>query len=86
MSKTWWLIVYNIIQCNTWNTNKEDINMKIKSVAYSSHGSHTFQLDCATDWQMAVWLDNVISIMLCQVATQLSSRAWVDLVPDLIYI
>ena len=37
------------------------------SVAYSSQGSHTGQLDSATDWQMAVQWDNVISITLRQV-------------------
>ena len=36
---------------------------QIKSVAYSSQGSHTGQLD----WQMAARRDNVISIKLHQV-------------------
>ena len=45
------------------------LNLKIKSVAYSSQGSHTGQLDSATDWQMAVRLDNVISITLRQALT-----------------
>ena len=40
---------------------------KIKSVAYSSQGSLTGQVTSATDWQMAVRRDNVISITLCQV-------------------
>ena len=40
---------------------------KIKSMAYSSRGSHTGHLDSATDWQMAVRRDNVISITVRQV-------------------
>ena len=39
---------------------------KIKSVAYSSEGNHTGQLDFC-DWQIAVRRDNVISITLRQV-------------------
>ena len=35
---------------------------------------------------MAARWDNVISITLHQVATQLSSRGWVDPIPDLIHI
>ena len=37
-----------------------DENMKF--VAYSFQGNHTGQLDSATDWWMAAWQDNVISI------------------------
>ena len=36
-------------------------------MAYSSQGNHTAQLDSATDWQIAVRRDNVISITLHQV-------------------
>ena len=39
----------------------------MKSVAYSSQESHIGQLDFATDWQMALRRDNVISITLRQV-------------------
>jgi len=41
--------------------------LNIKSVAYSSQGSLTGQLDSATDRQMAARRDNVISITLRQV-------------------
>ena len=41
--------------------------LKLKSVAYSSQGSHTGQLDFSNDWQMAVQRDNVIRITLRQV-------------------
>ena len=37
-------------------------------MAYTSQGSHTGQLDFATDWQMAAQRDNVISITLRQVS------------------
>ena len=40
---------------------------KIKSVAYSSQGSHTGQLDFCTWLVDDIWRDNVISIMLRQV-------------------
>ena len=66
---------------------------KITCVAYSSQGTS------AADWQMAVRRDNVIRITLSnvdflksdplflnQVVTQLSSRGWVDPVPDLFHI
>ena len=47
---------------------KQDTKLKIKSVAYSSQGSHTGQLDfCNWLWQMPVRRDNVISITLRQV-------------------
>ena len=64
------------------------IVLKIKSVAYSSQGSHSSQLNFCNCLQMAViaWQDNVINITLHQVATQLSSRGWVDPISDLIHI
>jgi hypothetical protein len=38
----------------------------MKSVAYSSQGSHIGQLDFCNDWQMAVRRDYVINITLRQ--------------------
>jgi hypothetical protein len=40
---------------------------QLKSVAYSSQGSHVGQLISATDWQMAARRENVVSITLRQV-------------------
>ena len=74
---------------------------QIKSAAYSSQESHTFNYTAATHWQMEVRRDNVISIalrrllvcnflseplLLSQLATQLSSRDWLDPVIVLIHI
>ena len=49
------------------NVYYRSIEFKIKSVAYSSQGSHTSQLDFCNWLADAVRRDNVISITLRQV-------------------